>query len=110
MFCYRGVEWGWKGGDVVGEAVYAAGADGKEKEVGVVYQQALNVVVAMLRMEWVERGERLWVKAKEGQRRWLLDHFEADWWPSEEQVVKEESGSVFETGKASGAEQMHTSS
>ena len=110
LFGYRGVQWGWKGGDVVGQAVCVMGEDGKEKEVGVVHQQALNAVVAMLRVEWVERGERLWVKAKEeGERRWLLDHYEADWWPTQQQTAKEGGSHAVEAdNKAVSAEQMHS--
>ena len=106
LFCYHGIDWGWKEAEVVGEAVWTQGSDGKDREVGRVYQQALNVVVALLRTEAVERGSRLWVAGKDGAQ-WAVECFEADWWPAEEQrQAEEESGHLFEGGKVMEAEAM----
>ena len=107
LFAYRGIDWVWSGGDLVGSAVSVT-VDGALKEAGRVWQGVSNVVMCMLRTEYVERRACMWVTGSDG-RRWELDVYEADWWPSDEQqqqAKEEESGALFEGGRVVEAEQL----
>ena len=72
----------------------AVGVMAGGKEVGKLYSCVFNVAIVQLRIENVDRGDRLTVTLD--GKVWAVVPYELDWWPTEEQQQSEdEKGAVF---------------
>ena len=72
----------------------AVGVMAGGKEVGKLYTSCYNVAIVQLRIESVERGDRLTVTVD--GKEYQVTPYELDWWPTEQQQQsKDEKGTLF---------------